>query len=107
MPAALAEGRISGYVVAEPFGAASVAIKNGKVLYQDQDVWQNSIDCALVLRSEFIEKEKEIAQEFVDFYVEAGDNAELKDEQTHEMSSKYMKVDKRGSGFIFSMDCLR
>lgn len=94
MPAALSEGRISGYVVAEPFGAASVAIKNGKVLYQDQEVWKNSIDCALVLRSDFIKKEREIAQEFVDFYVKAGDTAELKDEHTHEMSSKYMKVNK-------------
>lgn len=95
MPAALAEGRIKGYVVAEPFGAASVAIQNGKVLYQDNEVWQNSIDCALVLRNEFITGEEEIAQEFVKYYLEAGESAELKDEHTHEMSGKYMKVDKK------------
>jgi NitT/TauT family transport system substrate-binding protein len=95
MPAALAENRISGYVVAEPFGAASVAIEKGKVLYQDNEIWQNSIDCALVLRGEFIEKEKEIAQEFVDYYLEAGKVAEQKDAQTHEMSSNYMKADKK------------
>lgn len=94
MPAALAEGRIKGYVVAEPFGAASVAIDKGKVLYQDNEVWQNSIDCALVLRGELIEEESEIAQELVDLYVTAGETAELKDADTHEMSSKYMKVEK-------------
>ncbi|WP_409973909.1 ABC transporter substrate-binding protein [Bacillus sp. Bva_UNVM-123] len=67
MPAALSEGRIKGYVVAEPFGAASVAIQNGKVLYQDNEIWKNSIDCSLVLRDDFINGEKEIAEEFVLF----------------------------------------
>lgn len=94
MPAALSEGRIAGYVVAEPFGAISVAIEKGKVLYQDQDVWKDSIDCTLVLRNDFIKNDNKVAQEFVDQYVKAGDLAELKDEHTHEMSSKYMKVEK-------------
>lgn len=94
MPAALAEGRIAGYVVAEPFGAVSVALERGKVLFQDHDVWENSIDCALVLRTEFIENENEIAQEFVEYYLKAGEVAEHKDEQTFEMSSNYMNVNK-------------
>lgn len=95
MPAALSEGRIAGYVVAEPFGAVSVSIHKGKVLYQDNEVWKNSIDCALVLRGELIENERELAQQFVHAYVKAGEVAEKKDEQTHEISSKYMKVDKQ------------
>lgn len=94
MPAALSEGRIKGYVVAEPFGAASVAIQNGKVLYQDNEIWKNSIDCSLVLRDDFINGEREIAEEFVKYYLEAGKTAELKDEHTHEMSGKYMPVNK-------------
>ena len=94
MPAALAEGRIAGYVVAEPFGAISVSLEKGKVLYQDQDVWENSIDCTLVLRNDFIQNEKEVAQEFVNYYVAAGEVAEAKDEHTHEMSSKYMNVEE-------------
>ncbi|WP_174733362.1 ABC transporter substrate-binding protein [Mesobacillus harenae] len=94
MPAALSEGRVAGYVVAEPFGAISVAIDNGKVLYQDQDIWADSIDCTLVLRNDFIQENNEVAQEFVNEYVKAGEMAELKNEHTHEMSSKYMKVEK-------------
>ncbi|RKD24446.1 metal ABC transporter substrate-binding protein [Ammoniphilus oxalaticus] len=94
MPAALSEGRIAGYVVAEPFGAISVAIERGKVLYQDYDVWENSIDCMLVLRNDFIDNEFEIAQEFVDYYLKAGEVAEKKDEDTFEMSSRYMSVEK-------------
>ncbi len=39
MPAALAEGRIAGYVVAEPFGAISVALEKGKVLFQSEELW--------------------------------------------------------------------
>lgn len=94
MPAALSEGRIAGYVVAEPFGAVSVSMDKGKVLYQDNEIWKNSIDCALVLRSDFIEKETEIAEEFVHYYIEAGHAAEQKDEHAQQMSSEYMKVEK-------------
>jgi len=94
MPAALSEGRVSGYVVAEPFGAISVQVGNGKVLYQDQDIWQNSLDCVLVLRSDFINDEQVAAEEFVAQYVQGGELAELKDNHTHEVSSKFMKVEK-------------
>jgi len=54
MPAALAEGRISGYLVAEPFGAKSVANGTGKVLFHSHDIWEDSVCCVLVLRNEFI-----------------------------------------------------
>lgn len=91
MPAALAEGRIAGYVVAEPFGAQSVVMGNAKVLYQDVDIWKDSVDCALILREEFIQQEK-IAQEFMNAYVEAGNKAEHKDEHAKEISSKYLQV---------------
>lgn len=94
MPAALSEGRIAGYVVAEPFGAISVSLDNGKVLFQDQDVWQDSIDCTLVLRTDFIDDERAVAEEFVHYYLKAGEVAEQKDEHTHDMSAKYMKVEK-------------
>ncbi|MEH7123577.1 ABC transporter substrate-binding protein [Bacillus sp. JJ1773] len=110
MPAALSEGRVSGYVVAEPFGAVSVAIKKGKVLYQDTDIWEDSIDCALVLRNDFIQKENEVAQEFVNEYVKAGELAEKKDDHTLTASSKYMKVDKEVMDLSFqwiSYDDLR
>lgn len=95
MPAALSEGRISGYVVAEPFGAIAVNMGKGKVLYQSDEIWLNSVDCALVLRGEFIDKEKEVAAEFVKNYLIAGERAEAKDDYTKEVSTKYMKVDQK------------
>lgn len=94
MPAALSEGRIAGYVVAEPFGAIAVDMGKGKVLYQSDEIWQDSVDCALVLRGEFINKERAVAAEFVKNYLIGGERAELKDDYTKEVSTKYMQVDQ-------------
>ncbi|MER1959013.1 MAG: ABC transporter substrate-binding protein [Solibacillus sp.] len=94
MPAALAEGRIAGYVVAEPFGAISVSLENGNVLYQSEDIWQDSIDCGLVLRGQFIENNKELVQSFVDDYIAGGDLAQHKDDHTHDVVSEYLTVEK-------------
>lgn len=94
MPAALAEGRIAGYVVAEPFGAISVSLEKGKVLFQSEDIWPNSIDCGLVLRNAFIEKHKDIAKQFVKDYAAAGELMNANDDHAHEIVAKYIKVDK-------------
>jgi len=94
MPAALAEGRIAGYVVAEPFGAISVALENGKVLYQSEDIWKDSIDCGLVLRGQFIKDNKELAGKFVNDYVAGGELAQGKDDHMHEVVGQYLTVEK-------------
>lgn len=94
MPAALAEGRIAGYVVAEPFGAISVALENGKVLYQSEEIWQDSIDCGLVLRGAFIEDNKELVQSFVGDYIAGGELAQHKDDHTHAVVGEYLTVEK-------------
>jgi NitT/TauT family transport system substrate-binding protein len=92
MPAALYEGRISGYIVAEPFGAISVASGNGKVLFESQDLWNDSVCCGLVLRNDFIKENPTVAAEFVKEYVKAGERAESKDPEVLNAASKYMKV---------------
>ena len=94
MPAALAEGRIAGYVVAEPFGAISVALEKGKVLFQSEEIWQDSIDCGLVLRHDFIEKNKNIAKQFVKDYAAAGELMNAEGDHAHDVVAKYIKVDK-------------
>ncbi|MGB9940162.1 ABC transporter substrate-binding protein [Methanosarcina sp.] len=93
MPAALSEGRISGYIVAEPFGAISVASDNGKVLFESQEIWNDSVCCGLVLRSEFIENNPTVAAEFVKEYAKAGERAESKDPEVLDAAAKYMKVE--------------
>ncbi len=95
MPAALAEGRIAGYVVAEPFGAKAVVIQKGKPFLQSEELWKDSVDCALVLRGELIQNDREAVQEFVTEYVKAGEKAEAKDEQVRSILSNYMNVDDK------------
>lgn len=94
MPAALFENRISGYVVAEPFGAQAVALDKGKVLFQSEEVWPESICCALVLREDFIQKEHPATETLVHEYVNAGRKAEQKDKDVHVTAGHYLNVDE-------------
>jgi len=93
MPAALAEGRISGYSVAEPFGAQAVAAGKGKTLYESHELWEGSLCCGLVLRNDFIQNNPDLAQDFIKEYVNAGLKAELKDEEVTEITSKFLKAE--------------
>lgn len=72
MPSALASGQISGFCVAEPFGAMAVKIGSGKVLYTSEELWENSLCCAFVLNDEFINgRPKEAKQLVAEFKKEA------------------------------------
>ena len=50
MPAALSEHRITGYSVAEPFGALGEKLGKGKTLKHGDDVIPDAYCCVLVLR---------------------------------------------------------
>lgn len=94
MPAALSEGRVAGYVVAEPFGAISVALGKGNVLKQSSEVWEDSICCLLVLRGAFIEENKDLAKKVAKDYAAGGDLAHAKDDHTNEVMKKYLNVEQ-------------
>lgn len=93
MPAALAEGRIAGYVVAEPFGALAVAMDKGDVLFQSEELWEHSICCLLVLRRSFLEENSTVAQAFIDDYHLAGKLIHKKDEEAKTIVKKYLNVE--------------
>lgn len=93
MPAALAEDRISGYVVAEPFGAFALHLDIGKVLAFSDDVWPHSYCCVLVFRNDFIESNEEIAYDFMKHYVDAGKQADEKDAEVYTALQQFMNVD--------------
>ena len=93
MPAALSEGRISGYIVAEPFGAKSVVSSKGKVLFKSQDLWNSSICCGLVLRNDFIKNNPKVAAAIVKEYLKAGEKTESKDSEVLSVATKSMKVE--------------
>lgn len=93
MPAALAQGQISGYSVAEPFGAKSVALGTGKVLFESHELWEDSICCSLVLTDNFINKKRDIAEKVIANYREAGEYIEANKETTNTIAKKYLNVD--------------
>jgi NitT/TauT family transport system substrate-binding protein len=95
MPAALAEGRIAGYIVAEPFGAKSIVSGKGKVLFESQDLWKDSVCCSLVLRNDFIKGNHEAAREFVRNYLTAADKSHKRDADVKKIAETYLKSDAK------------
>lgn len=91
MPSALAGGQISGYCVAEPFGAKSVALGIGKTLYQSNDLWEDSLCCGLVVRDEFINNNPEVAKVFAEQYLEASN--QLTEDIAKDVAKKYLTVE--------------
>lgn len=78
MPSALANHKISGYCVAEPFGAVSVEKGVGKVLYRSEQLWKNSICCALVFNDKAISGKSDKIKLLLKDYQENGRQLENK-----------------------------
>jgi NitT/TauT family transport system substrate-binding protein len=93
MPAALAQGQIDGYSVAEPFGAKAVASSIGKILFESKELWEDSICCSLVLTDSFIKDKHDIAQKVVTNYSESGKYIGEHKEETDTIAKKYLKLD--------------
>lgn len=94
MPAALAEKRISAYVVAEPFGAKGVVAGSGKVLAFSNELWENSICCAIVLRDSVIKNNHAEVEAFMNDYLKAGDLLASNFDPNNTVAKKYLKVDE-------------
>ncbi|SDB14204.1 NitT/TauT family transport system substrate-binding protein [Pseudobutyrivibrio sp. YE44] len=88
MPSALAAGTIDGYCVAEPFGAMGVSIGAGKVLYTSEELWEDSVCCALVLTDDFIDNHSDTAKAFVEGYKTAGNNLDA--DTAKSVAKKYL-----------------
>lgn len=94
MPAALSENRISGYSVAEPFGALGEKLGKGHTLKHGSDVIPDAYCCALVLREDLINQHHHTAQAFMTDYKKAGYKMNNK-KQSVEVMSKHFKQDKK------------
>lgn len=91
MPASLASGAIDGYCVAEPFGAQAVTQGFGHVLANSQELWDDSICCAFVFRTDVIEKDPETFARLLDAYHEAG--KKLDHDEAKKIAVKYLGQD--------------
>lgn len=92
MPSALISGRIDGYCVAEPFGAKAVTLGAGNVLFDSEELWEDSMCCAFVLTQKFLSKEKETAEKVIRDYKQAGIN--LDENEKDLIASKYLNIEK-------------
>ncbi len=88
MPYSLSNGSIDGYCVAEPFGAMSVSKRLGKVLYTSEQLWPNSVCCALVLTDAFINANAAIVERLRDVYHDV--NAHNGKQEVSSLSKKYL-----------------
>lgn len=95
MPAALAQGQISGYCVAEPFGAKSVIMGTGKVFARSEDLWQDSLCCALVFNGDFLRKHRGMARDFVHGYQSAGERLTNEPTEQQRIAAKYLKAKEK------------
>ena len=79
MPSALSGGQIAGYCVAEPFGAMGLKVSKGKVLYRSEELWPNSICCALVLNDAAYKQKKALIDKVITAYRDNGKQLEDKE----------------------------
>ncbi|MGV2863084.1 ABC transporter substrate-binding protein [Achromobacter sp. AGC39] len=71
MPPALAQNRIAGYIVAEPFNALAETLGVGKVLRFTGDVWRNHACCVVFMHERDLEQRPAWSQKVVDAIVQA------------------------------------
>jgi len=71
MPAALAAGKIDGYIVAEPFNALGELKAGGKILRFTGDIWKNHPCCVVSMHEADTVKRPEWSQKVVDAVVKA------------------------------------
>ena len=92
MPAGLAQGQISGYCVAEPFGAKAIALGKGHILAKADELWPDSLCCALVFNGRFVEEHHELASETVAKYLAASRYLEKNPEEQPRIAQIYLKA---------------
>ncbi len=94
MPAALSEKRISGYSVAEPFGALGEKLGKGDTIKHGSDIVPDAYFCALVLRSDLIDQHHTVAKAFMSDYKQAGYKMNNKEESVDVMAKNF-KQDRK------------
>ncbi len=85
---ALANRRISGYIVAEPFNAAAEQLKVGKILRFTGDVWKDHACCVVLMHEEDTTNRPEWSQAVVNGIVQAQAWIQENREETARILSK-------------------
>lgn len=92
MPAGLAQGQIAGYCVAEPFGAKAIALGKGHILAKAEELWPDSLCCALVFNGDFVKHHHELAQKATGKYLAAGEYLTAHEDDQPRIAQAYLKA---------------
>ena len=95
MPAALAQGNIKAYIVAEPFGAQAILGGYGKPLLNAGEIWPNYICCGLVVNPSFKTRYPEATKEFLDSFVAAGKFIDANRTEAIHIAREYINVEEK------------
>ncbi len=71
MPAALDNGSIAGYIVAEPFNAIGELNAGGKILRFTGDIWRQHACCVVTMKEDLVQQQSEWAANVVSGIVDA------------------------------------
>ena len=92
MPAALAQGQIAGYCVAEPFGTQALLLGTGHILARSDELWEDSPCCALVFHGDFAEEHTELARAAVRAYLDASEHLTEHPEEQTKIAGHFLKT---------------
>lgn len=95
MPAALAQGNIKAYIVAEPFGSQAILGGYGKALLNAREIWPNYICCALVVNPSFKTRYPAATREFLQSFVKAGEFIDANPKEAVRIARRYMNIDEK------------
>jgi len=94
MPAALAAGKIDGYIVAEPFDALGELKAGGKILRFTGDIWKNHPCCVVAMHEEDTVQRPEWSQKVVNAVVRAEVYA------SHHKTEVAQLISQEGKGYL-------
>jgi len=104
MPAALARGDISGFIVAEPFGTKAIQAGFGKKLVNAKDIWPDYICCSLVVNPAFMKQYPAAVKEYVDSFTAAGRFIDSNRHKAIRIARQYMNIDEKVLEQSLSLD---
>lgn len=84
------EGKVGGFIVAEPFGSQVVKAGYGEELALSKDIWPNHPCCVVVIKEEFINKNPDAVQELTNSLVASGSFIQQKPEEAAKIGAKFL-----------------
>ncbi|ARJ50744.1 ABC transporter substrate-binding protein [Staphylococcus lutrae] len=94
MPAALNEQRISGYSVAEPFGALGEKLGQGHLLQHGSDLIPDAYCCVLVLQENLLQQHRQAVNDLMHDYKTAGYDM-TNQQKSVDLMAHYLKQDRK------------